>query len=197
MSLHEKPSERFVNAGLGFTLIVLLIIVPVAGHLPWIAAWLIETPVFIGGFAALTMFKRNRWGWLWTGYVVLVCIAELFAAASGSSWAGGFWVAGGLIAAGWTCMLHLERNRKPEPAAPLPVQEIISHHVFHGLPDGLLPLPRGYAGQDPAPVIRAASERVPVARTPARKAIAAVPAQPAAARRVLARAARVVRDHSY
>jgi hypothetical protein len=193
---HEKPTERFVNGALGFTAIVLLIVVPLAGKLPSLVAWLIETPVFIGGFAGMAVYKRNRWGWLWTGYVALVCVMNLVLSfmPGTARLTGLFWVAGGLIAAGWLCMLRLERNRKPEPAAPLPVQEIINHHVFHGLPDGLLP--QGYS---PAPVIRATSERVSVDRNPvARKAIAAAPAgavRSQAARRpgVRARVARMVR----
>ena len=133
----EKPSDGFVGAGLVLGFIVVLCAMAAVDGLPYIAAWTIETIVFTGSFTAMTIHKRNRWGWAWTGYVLAASVAEALAhviGVVGSSTAGGlFWVAFGLIGLGWLCVLRLERHRT---AAPPAVTHVVNHHVFHGLPDG-------------------------------------------------------------
>jgi len=136
----EKPSDGFVGAGLGIFFIVVLRAIAATNGLPYVAAWPIETLVFIGSFTAMTLYKRSRWGWAWTGYVIAASLAEAVAHVIGvadSSPAGGlFWMVFGTIGLGWFCMLRLERHRT---AAPIPVQHVVNHHVFHGLPGAELP----------------------------------------------------------
>jgi len=136
-SLHDKPTEQFINAGLGAGLVFALFGAAAVGRLPFAVSWLIETVVFTGAFAGVTLHKRNRWGWAWTGYVAAVCLTDVFAYVTGLSvsHAGGglSWAAGALIAVGWLCVLKLERHRKPVQP---PVQQTVNHVVFHGLPDG-------------------------------------------------------------
>ena len=143
----EKPGEGFVGFGLGIGFIVVLCAMVAAGGLPYAAAWTIETALFTGSFTAMTIYKRNRWGWALTGYVVAVCLAEAVAhvvGAVGSSAGGLFWAAFGTIGLGWLCVLCLERHRT---AVPIPVQHVVNHHVFHGVPAGVQ-LPDGaVAGQ--------------------------------------------------
>jgi hypothetical protein len=133
----EKPGEGFIGFGLGIGFIVVLCAMVAAGGLPYAAAWTIETALFIGSFAGMTLYKRNRWGWALTGYVVAVCLAEAVAhvlGAAGSSAGGLFWAAFGTIGLGWLCVLSLERHRT---AVPSPVQHVVNHHVFHGVPAGV------------------------------------------------------------
>jgi hypothetical protein len=140
-SLQEKPSENFVAGGLGFGLVFALIGAAAAGRLPFAASWLIETVIFTGAFAGMTVYKANRWGWAWTGYTAAVCLAEAFAYVTGlsASHVGGglSWAAGGLIGVGWLCMLRMGRHREPAPA---PVTRVVHEHVFYGLP-GSVPFP--------------------------------------------------------
>ena len=133
----EKPTDGFVGAGLGLGFIVVLCAMAAVDGLPYAAAWTIETAVFAGSFTGMTIFKRNRWGWVWVAYVLAASVAEALAHVIGvadSSPAGGlFWVVFGMIGLGWLCMLRLERHRT---AAPPAVTHVVNHHVFHGLPGG-------------------------------------------------------------
>jgi hypothetical protein len=168
----ERPTEQFVTAGGGFGLIFAFAGAAAVGHLPFAASWLIETAVTAGGFTAMTLYKRNRWGWAWTSYVALVCLAEAFAYVTGlstSHLAGGLaWAAGGLIAVGWMCMLKLERNRRTEP---LPVQHVVYHHVVHGTDAGGLPgtVPGEVIQVPDMPGVRPARQRRAIAAPRARR----------------------------
>jgi hypothetical protein len=141
---YEKPSERFISAGIGLATLAMLVLVVAVSRLPSIAAWLIETPVFIGGVAGMTLYKRNRWGWAWTGITTVVCIVNLVAFIGTSFAPAGIspgtspvtWGVAVLILIGWISVLSMERNRKPAPV-PAPAPQLVIHqhdHVFHGIP---------------------------------------------------------------
>lgn len=134
-----KPAKGFVDAWLAAGCLAVLCAIVVADHLPFAASWLLETTLFTGSFTGMTLYKANRWGWAWTGYVAVVALAELVAHAAGADSSGFavFWAAGLLIAVGWVCMLRLDRYRQAEPA---PVRRVEHHYFIHGVPDGV-PVP--------------------------------------------------------
>lgn len=192
----ERASERFISGASGLSVLAILCIVPALDGLPFAFMWLAETPFFLGAFAAMTLYKRNRWGWLWTGFVAVVSFAEPIAyfipAIHASQTTGALiWSAGALIGIGWFCMIHLERHRRP---VELPVQHMVNHHVFHGLPA----VGPAY-GAEAFPIPRGAADRTALHPGPSRKAIAAVPvwgatARRPAGRRVMATVGRGVRN---
>lgn len=142
MNLHEKPTDRFVDAGAGFLALAAFLLCTLY-RLPFAAEWCANTAVFTGMFAGMTLYKRNPWGWAGTLYVAAVSVTVgIFNLTGGAAPGGGksaaAWIMGGLIVPAWLCMLRLERNRK---ADPLPVQHIVNHYVFHGLPAGAEALP--------------------------------------------------------
>jgi hypothetical protein len=195
----EKPSERFINTGMGLTAIGVLFIVSAVSHLPGIAAWLIETPVLTVMYAGMTLYKRNRWGWFWTAFVVVVSFVNLIAAVvpglRDNETVGAYsWVVAFVAAGGWFFLIHMERHRKPLPVQP---QITVNHHVFHGLPGGTA-IPTYSA--DSFPVVQGADDHNSLRRAPSPKAIAAATVWGQTSttnglgRRVMSRVGKAVKD---
>lgn len=201
----EKVTESFIGGAMAVSVFAVLLMGATANRMSFWPMWLIENTIYITAFTVMTLYKRNRWGWLWVGYSALVALATLTSYVGGHffhSWdtsqlAGAwFWIAGTILGIGWQIAIRMERFRK---IPPLPVQEIVNHHVFYGLPGatsyGAEPVYRAQG----FPTVRGADDHAALRPGPSLKAIAAVPtwsqtSHGSLRRRVMAKVGRAVRD---
>jgi hypothetical protein len=107
----------------------------VSAHVPYFAAWLVNTAVIMGVSYAMARWKQAWYAWLCFWGLALACaLNALLKAATtwlDNPWSNATWALAWLAVGSWYWLVRSPRRQPPAPPQVLHVVHHVVHHVLH------------------------------------------------------------------